>query len=407
MGNSSHFTGQPIFNQLLSLIPRNMVRSYAKTLQCDRYCKHFGSYEHLVTMLYGVFNRCSSLREIICGMQVCNTRLCHMGIRVTPRRSTLSDANNRRSHEFFDRVYHGLYQKYFKHLPDSMQESAWLNRMYIIDSTTISLFSEVMQGAGSYRKSGRKKGGIKAHLCISARHDCAAFVCLTEAKANDNSFLPKLHLPQGSVVVFDKGYRNYQKLIAWNEQGTTWVTRLSKRLVYQVSETLSLTNDDIEAGIKADQLIVLGNPQTEHRNALQQARLIEYTDPQTGKCLQFITNNKVFSAATVAGIYRRRWQIELLFKRIKSAFQFHFFVGDSENAIRIQLWCALIADLLLQIVKRTITGTKAKWSMANLTAIVRLHLTTYVSLIEFLKAPEKALIGYTENLNIQPSLFPT
>lgn len=408
MAKSTHFTGQPIFNQLLALIPRSMVRNLSQEFNADRYCKHFGAYEHLVTMLYATFNRCTSLREVVGGMQACSSRLHHLGIRHSPRRSTLSDANNRRSHLFFEAMYHGLYRLHYGGLPDSLIDKPLTDRLYIVDSTTISLFSQVLQGAGSYGKNGKKKGGIKAHMCVRAMHDVSSFICLTAAKANDNTFLPRIQLPEGSIVVFDKGYRSYQQLHAWSQQGITWISRLVTSAVIETEQEVPVDPAQQQQGVCADTFILLGNPATAHRIAPQPARLICFYDEATGKTFKFITNNRLLPPAIIAGLYKRRWQIELMFKRIKSAFQLHFFVGDSENAIRLQLWCTLIADLLLKIVKDRLKKHASKWSMANLTAIVRLHLTTYIDLIAFLRQPEKALIGYQDPYHKQQlALFPT
>jgi len=395
MSKSSFFTGQPIFTQLLCFIPRNLVQRMSRKHNADRYVKSFGAYEHLVTLLYATFNRCSSLREVISGLQACSSRLLHLGLKSTPRRATLADANKRRGEAFFEDLYHELYRHHFGALPDSFPKRNWLDRLYIIDSTTISLFSEVMQGAGCFGLNGRKKGGIKAHLCARAAHNVGAFVHLSHGKANDNSFLPKVHLPAGSIVVFDKGYRNYEKLAQWSQAAITWVSRINARSVYRTVEQRPVSPADTAKGVIADNLIDLGNPATAARIPIMTARLIVYRDPITGKQLEFITNSMRFSPATIAAIYKKRWQIELMFKRIKGAFQLHFFMGESENAIRIQLWCALIADLLLQVVKSKLKlRAKRSWSDAGLAAIMRLHLITYINLFHFLHNPEKALLAY-------------
>ncbi|MBE7170484.1 MAG: IS4 family transposase [Williamsia sp.] len=396
MGKSSFFTGQPILTQLLSFIPRFLVKNAVREFDSDRYVKHFGSYEHLVTMLFAVLNRCSSLREVVTGMQACSARLQHLGLRSTPRRSTLADANSRRTAAFFEQVYHELYKLHYGGIPDSLPKKGIEARLFIVDSTTITLFSDVLKGAGSYGHNGKKKGGVKAHICARALHDVAAFVVLSEAAKHDTFILDKLALPTGSIVVFDKGYRNYKQLLQWSRQDVSWVTRLSKGTVYEVVAEKPLSQAAEKGGICADELIVLGNPATEGKTPLQQARLITYYDTEGERTFQFITNNQHMAPLTICGIYRRRWQIELLFKRIKSAFQLHCFMGDNENAIYVQLWCTLIADLLLRIVKDRLRKVGAQWSMSNITSLVRLHLTTYIDLMAFLRQPEKALLGYED-----------
>src|ERR1041384_7658720 len=162
MPKSTFFTGQPIFNQVLPLIPRSMVSQLASKHQSDRYCKKFRSYDHLVTMLYCTLHRCNSLREVITGMQATASRLAHLGLSATPRRSTLSDANERRSALFFQDLYHKIYQHYYGGLPDSLKSKRMEDKLFIIDSSIISVFSSAMHSTGSFGINGKKKGGIKA-----------------------------------------------------------------------------------------------------------------------------------------------------------------------------------------------------------------------------------------------------
>jgi len=406
MPKSTFFTGQPVFNQILSLIPRNMVTTLVKVHKTDRYCKKFRSYDHLVTMLYSVFHGCSSLREVITGMQAMSSRLAHLGVLSCPRRSTLADANEGRTASLFEDLYHKIYECYYGSLPDSLKSKKILDRLFVIDSTIISLFSTVMQSTGSYGLNGRKKGGLKAHLLVRAKNNLPCFIRVTHGKQGDSSFLPLVNLPVGSIVVMDKGYRNYQKLISWTEQKITWVSRLNARAVYKIVKLNALNSHQQSQGVQQDASIELGNPKTSNINAIQKARLITFYDAITGKQLYFITNNLKLAASTIADIYKRRWQIELLFKRIKQNFQLHSFLGDNENAIRIQLWCTFIADLLVKIIKDQV-DKKRKWSMANLAGLIRLHLGTYIALHEFLYEPEKALINYQHPNNImQLSIFP-
>jgi hypothetical protein len=194
---STFFTGQPIFNQILSLIPRNMVNTLVKEYKTDRYSKKFRSYDHLVTMLYSVFHKCSSLREVVTGMQAMSCRLTHLGVNSSPRRSTLADANEGRNADFFADLYHKIYQRYYGSLPDSLKGKKILNRLFIIDSTLISLFSTVMQSTGSYGLNGKKKGGVKAHVLARAQDNLPCFIRVTCGKSNDSTFLPFVGLPAG------------------------------------------------------------------------------------------------------------------------------------------------------------------------------------------------------------------
>ena len=170
MSKSNFFTGQPIFSQLLKFIPRHVISRITINHQSDRYCKRFSTYDHLVCMLYGVFNHCTSLREITTGMLAWENRLLHLGVRHHPRRSTISDANNRRSAEVFESIYMKLFDRYGHFLSDSRSKSR-SSRMYIFDSTTITLFQEVLKAAGSNPANGKRKGGIKVHTLIRSDQD--------------------------------------------------------------------------------------------------------------------------------------------------------------------------------------------------------------------------------------------
>lgn len=405
MHKNNLFTGQPIFNQLLGLIPRTLINNLVRTYNCDHYCKRFLAYDHLVTMLFSTFHQCNSIREVITGMQASSSRLMHLGLKFTPRRSTLADANKRRSADFFQALYHNLYSLYYGSLPDSLRGKKLTDRLFIVDSSIISLFTTVMQSTGNFGLNGKKKGGVKAHLLMRYKDNLPCFIHISEGKHSDNSFLKLISLPAGSIIVIDKGYRSFAKFIEWTKSKITWVTRLNERFVYQTVSERLISDKEIGAGVVADYEILLGNPETIRRNALQKARLIVYFDKVTNKEFKFITNNFQFAPSTIANIYKKRWQIEILFKRIKQNFQLQYFLGDNENAIRIQLWCAFIADLLLKIIKDR-TDRRRKWSFANLASLIRLHLNTYIDLYKFLNNPEKALIKYVDpGRNMQLKLF--
>lgn len=405
MSKSTFFTGQPVLNQLLSLIPRNMVLQLSRVYKSDRYCKKFKLYDHLVTMLFSAFNQCTSLRELTTGMQASSVRLAHLGLQSTPRRSTLAEANRRRDPQVFADLYKSLHHLYYGRLPDSLHKKKLLDKLFIVDSSLVSLFSNVLQSTGNYGLNGKKKGGIKAHTLLRAKDDLPCFIRLSEGKQSDTSIMSQIALPKGSIIVMDKAYRNYQQYATWSAQEVSWVTRLHGRAVYRIVSEREVSEAQKAQGVQHDYQIHLGNPKTTYLHALQDARLVEFYDKETQRMFSFITNNFRYSAATIANIYKQRWQIELFFKRIKQHFQLHYFLGDNENAIHIQLWCALIADLLLKVIKDKV-NRKRKWSMSNLSGLVRLHLGTYINLMAFLANPEKALIGYEDPIdNKQLNLF--
>lgn len=404
MGKNTFFTGQPIFNQLLLLIPRSFVGKLVKKHKADRYCKKFFFYDHLVTMLFSSFHQCTSLREVTTGMQACGERLRHLGLKHTPRKSTFADSNANRDSIVFDELFHLLVDHFAKYSPDSRSKNEF-RRMFIIDSTTISLFNSIMRGAGSYALNGKKKGGAKAHVVMDADRNTPVFVRITEARMSDKDILKQTTLPANSIVIFDKGYNYYQIFLEWTKNNVRWYTRINKAAVYEVIEQMPLSDQQLGLGVFKDELIILGNPRTKKKIPLQKARLVHYKDKSTGKYFEFISNDFESEAFEIAEMYKRRWQIEIFFKRLKQNFPLKYFLGDNENAIRIQMWCSLIADLLIKVCMDRV-AKKKQWSFASLCGFIRIHLGTYIALFTFLKNPEKALIDYKPpDRNIQYALF--
>ena len=407
MSKGSFFIGQPVFSQLLKLIPRHEVHKSAEKFTCDRYRKAFFTYEHLTVMLYTIFNRCTSLREVTTGIMACHSKLLHLGLSYTVRRSTLSDANRTRSFEVFEDIYNKLYARYAEILPDSLpgNRQKVRGKLYIIDSTTISLFQEILKAAGRNPVNGKRKGGIKAHTLIKADEDVPQMVRFSPAAANDVPFMRAVTVPKGSILVFDKAYRDYRQLNRWDEQKIFWVSRLHKNTVVETLYKKDLTAHHRERGILSDAIICIGHNYHDKIEKVQ-CRVVKFYDKEFKRTFEFLTNQLDYSPITIADIYKQRWQIESLFKRIKQNYPLRNFLGESENAIKIQIWCALIADLLLKIVK---SRCKRPWSFANLSSMVRLHLMTYINLMSFLTKPEKTLLQSIAKIDKHktPQLFPT
>lgn len=409
MAKSSFFTGQPVLNQLLKLIPLSLVRQLSRRYKADRYYKKFTAYDHLVSMLFCGFNHCSSLRELITGLQANSHRLKHLGMKHTPRRSTLADANQRRTSSFFEALFHELFKFHYGTLPDSLRGKKLYERLFIIDSTTISLFCDVLKGAGTYKKNGKRKGGLKAHTLMRVKDQVPSFVHLSAAAQSDRTFMSMLDLAPGSILIMDRAYVSYKVMSGWTKKKITWVTRLGSSLRYEITGQHPVSEQQYSRGLRNDSVILLGNPDTQQRNPLQMARLITFYDKESNREFLFLTNNQELSALTIAKIYKQRWDIEILFRRVKQNFQFHNFLGDNENAIRIQMWCTLIADLLISVIKDRIERIKkSRWSFANIAGLIRLHLSTYIDLIKFLLNPDKSILKYADEVeHLQLNLFKT
>ncbi|MBL7693001.1 MAG: IS4 family transposase [Flavipsychrobacter sp.] len=383
MNKSTFFTGQPIFSQLVSLISKSAVRKAVVEHKSDRYYKRFDTFHHLITMLYASYQHCTSLREVVTGMQACEGRLQPLGIRYLPARSTLSEANESRSYQVFEKIYQSILTTYRSLLPDS--QSRFPN-LVLVDSTTISLFKEIMKNAGNKGADGKRKGGIKVHMAVRSNENVPYLIRFTAGANADVPFLKHINLPAGSVVVMDRGYSSFSKYNEWTVNKVNWVTRISPHNIYTIDHDRPLAPIHQAEGVVSDQDIMLGFAKKKER---VRCRLVRFFDAERKRTFLFITNNFDWSPVQVASIYKQRWQIELLFKRIKQNMPLQYFLGDNENAIKIQIYCSLIADILLKLATLRL---KRKWAFSNLAAFVRLHLMNYTNLTKFLENPDKCRI---------------
>jgi hypothetical protein len=225
MNKSKNFSGQPIIKQVLKFLDHNDVYRTAKKHNSDKYTKKFTTYEHLVTMIFSVISGSSSLREVSSIMLACEGKINHLGLKDFPKRSTLSDANKRRSAEVFADIYGLLYKRYRHFLSDSRTREPAVKDLKIVDSSTITLFSDILKGVGRNPMGGKKKGGIKMHTMINAMEDVPCLIKFSNAATHDHVFLKELDLKKDSFVVFDKGYVDYKQYQQWTLDDIYFVTR--------------------------------------------------------------------------------------------------------------------------------------------------------------------------------------
>lgn len=385
MNKSRHFSGHPIMKQILNLIPSSIITRTAEKHKSDRYYKRFKTNEHLVTMLYAVLSGVGSLRELTTVFLACEGKINHLNMDYFPKRSTLSDANKNRSSEVFADIYADLLQRYKGVLSDSNTKLP-IKHLKIVDSTTISLFSDILKGVGRDPINGKKKGGIKMHTMINALEDVPSLVRFSSAATHDSVFLKDLNLKKGSVVVFDKAYNDYHQYFRWTLEGVSFVTRQKDNARYQSIEEFDLLDTTSDQILKDEKIEV----QKDSKSII--LRRIAFWDTEKEKVFEFISNNFELEPDTIAEIYKKRWQIEVLFKRLKQNFPLKYFLGDSQNAIKIQIWCALILQILMLVIKRKV---KKRWAFSNMISMVRLHLMIYIDLIKFLENPEQKWIKLT------------
>ena len=389
MGKSSNFFGQPIFGQLIKSLDRKKIAEMSRKHGGEKYVKSFDGYTHLLTMLYAVIQRFDSLREIEASMTAEVRKLHHVGIDSVPKRSTLSDANARRSEKFFEEVYRDLYEANKAILSSDSRRGGteeWIKRLRIIDSTTVSLFSNtIFKGVGRHPKTGRKKGGIKVHAVIHANEGVPCDVQFTSAATNDSFMLAPNHYKHNEITAMDRAYINYAKFEELTDRGVVYVTKMKKRLSYEI--LVDFIHQKSQGVMEyREQIVVFRKGNINHI-----ARIITYVDikkDKQPKPISLLTNDFDMPLETIISIYRRRWQIESLFKQIKQNFPLRYFYGESANAIKIQIWVTLIANLLLSLLQSTL---KRRWSFSGLATMVRIVLMYYLNLEKFFNQPDADL----------------
>ena len=410
MNKSTHFSGQPMYGQLINLADKNEILRISRNHNGERYVKSFDAYQHLVVMLYAVIKRFDSLREITDSMFPEARKLAHLGIRVMPRRSTLSDANARRPEAVFEDTYRSLYARYKDELSSDSrkrQTPSWLNRLQIIDSTTISLFSNlIFKGVGRHPKSGKKKGGIKVHTNIHANEGVPSDIKLTSAATNDSFMLKPANYNSGDIIAMDRAYIDYSKLEELTGRGVMYVTKMKKNLVYEeLSDKMYMSPGGLVE--YRDQVVEFKKHIKEGKDIRHKARIVTYVDlaRKEPKVISLLTNDMDMDMEDVIAIYRKRWEIELLFKQMKQNFPLRYFYGENANAIKIQIWVTLIANLLLMVIQKRI---KRSWSFSGLATMVRIMLMYYVNCYTFLEEPEKdwaKMVQEAKETPPEPSLF--
>ncbi len=335
--------------------------------------------DHLSTMLYCIFARCTSIREVETGLEFCGGKLNHMSLKKVPAKSTLSDGNKNRTSGAFGSLYQSLYQKYKHIISDSQLKPSIASKLYILDSTTISLFKAILKPAGRKRNDGKSKGGIKVHTLLNADSNMPSFIKYTAAAMHDQRFYECIkELPDGSIITFDKAYINYQQFEKFSERGITYVVPQKDNADFTSIEEMGLK--DNETAVLKDEIVEVKYTETVEQTSIKrtlQLRRVAYYSEKHKATFIYWTNNLEMTASDIIAIYQNRWQIEKFFKKLKQNFPLNYFLGDNENAIQIQIWCALIGLILLQVL---FNENKSQMAFSILASIGCLHLMNYVGI---------------------------
>lgn len=418
-GRKKDLSGQPIFKQIIKMLPKEKFDELVIQQKSDRYYKTLFSWEQLVVMLFGIFSRCDSMGEVCDSMRALGGKLNHLGMDCSPAKSTMGDALRDRNEELFRLFYFALITHFSPLLSVSRRktrrkEGVSFDDFYAFDSSTITLFSDVMKGVGRNPKDGgKKKGGLKVHMLTDIHADSPQFVKISEAKMHDKNFLPYLNLSEGSMIVFDKAYNYYLQFAKWTEDGVNYVCRLKDNAKYEVQEVLFEKKlEKEEFGVSKVEHIHLKYKQTIEAQVAGKKkkkkvkvtktlclRLVWYKDEQ-GRKYKFITNNWEITAEEVALLYKNRWLIETTFKLLKQNFQLTYFYSDTENGIKTQVWCTLIAYLLLQVIQ---TVSESKKAFSTIAALLRIHLISLLDLKWIVTEGRRAYTKRSKNRNKSPT----
>ena len=362
-----------LFSQLLALFDRITFHKLVIEHKAQKYAKGFSSWDQFTAMLFCQLAQAKSLREICGGLRCCVGKLVHLGLRGAPNKSTLSYANAHRPWQLYRDLFYHLLQKCFTVAPQ--KNFRFKNKLLTIDATVIDLCLKLFPWA-DFRTT---KGAVKLHLLIDHDGYLPVFANITTGKVHEIRVARTLALPAGSIIVADRGYSDYILFGKWCAEKVFFVTRMKGRADFEIIEHREPKGDNI---IMDNIVRLTGFYARKHCPHL--LRHVVVHDPKKDEEIIILTNHLHFAASTIAKIYKDRWQIEIFFKTLKQNLKVKTFVGTTENALRIQIWTALIAMLLIKYLQFI---SKIKWSLSNLVALLRWNLFTYRHLREWISDP--------------------
>lgn len=373
------------FQQLLEFFPRGEFAELVRESGAERHARGFTSWDQFVSMLFCHLGRAQSLREICDGLQSIEGKARHLGIEA-PKRSTLAYANEHRAWELFEAVFHRLFERIRSDLMPR-HKFRFKNPLLSMDATIIELCADTFDWA-RYKQ---QKGAVKLHMLLDHAGHLPVFCRITEGNVHEIQVARTLEFEAGTIVVFDRGYVDYDWYRTMSQRKVWFVTRPK----CNINSTVLAEQPVTGAVVLNDQVILLEKHSTYGFEPLRLRRIVVDGDDEP---FEILTNNFRLAASTIAEIYRQRWQIELFFKAIKQNLRIKTFVGTSANALKIQIWTALIAILLLKYLQ---FRARCGWSLSRLVALIRLHLFTYRNLWTWLDNPFESREELSPQLLIQ------
>ena len=359
-----------VFAQIVEFLNQDKFRRLVSKYQGDRYVKYYSTWNQLLTLIFGQLSRSASLRDCVLALQAHRSKLYHLSVGKTVTRSNLSKANEQRDFRIFeDFAYYMIAEARRKRVNDMGGTEA---HIYAFDSTTIALCLSIFDWA-KFRK---KKGGIKVHTLFDVIAGLPTFVHITEAKVHDMNATDEIPYEVGSFYIFDCGYNDYSRLYTIHRIGATFILRAKNNVKYKRLSWMRR----LQPNVLSDSKIKFTGPYKKDEYP-EPLRLIKYWDEENKREFTFLTNNFELTALEIAELYRQRWQIELFFKWLKQHLKIKHFYGTSLNAVKIQVYVAIITFCLVAIVQHDM---KLELSTYEVLHILSVSLTTKMHLVDLL-----------------------
>lgn len=370
---------KPLLGQILDLIPSSTVRKAVEKHRSDRYCKTYRTYDQLVALLFGQLNKCLTLRDIVIGFNISADFLLDIGLKQSPARSTMSYGHKMRDWRVFESIFTGTlthYQRLFSRTAHYKALTELKGKViHIVDSTTISLCLSLFSWA-SFRTT---KGAIKIHTQLDEQSELPVVVYISEGRMHDRKGINHLAIQNGSVLIDDRGYYDFGAFVSYFERDITFVTRIKSNADFKVCQQEKLTEEDHKNGVTGSQVIQMRGDKAFNSTLCDyELRLVTVWDKENQKELHILTNNLNWPAWVVAELYRRRWKVELFFKALKQNLQVKTFIGTSENAVKSQIYVALLAFILLEFIRRHLS--EANHAFKQFVNLIRICLMKYQGL---------------------------
>ena len=367
-----------IFSQILTLVPRTVFQDAVNQHRAERHARGFSSWTQFISMLFCQLGHAQSLREITGGLAACEGKLRHLGVEEPPARSTLSYANEHRPWQMYQTLFDHLLARCQAEATGRKRKFRFKHKLLSLDSTVIPLCLSVFDWA-QYK---RTKGAVKLHMVLDHDGYLPSYAVLSDGKTADITAAKAMTFSAGTMLVFDRGYTDYNWWLQLTRQKVHFVTRLKDTAEYGIIESRPVPEG---GNILRDEVILLAKQENIGPEAYLRRIEIWLEDKQD--TIVFLTNNMKLAASTIAAIYKDRWQIELFFKALKQSLKIKTFVGTSENAVQTQIWTALIAMLMIKYLQMKSTFN---WSLSNLVALLRQQLFVYRNLFTWLDDPYQA-----------------